>query len=432
MRAAPRLSQIELATGLAPAAWARALDRDQPASLFLDGAGSSAHAWSTGPLVAVEPKLVPTPALTSRGLAALERIVALRRGAGGAGTTGIAALVGYDAGAPELTIFEIDRSLTFPVEGGTLLSERGDDRSARARLEHLGAAEVEAAQRSAARGVDRPKTSLPREAYLRAVERVRRHIARGDVYQANLCQELSVPYAGEPFELYAGLRRRTPAPRSAFVRAAPWALASMSPEVFLDADAAGRIETRPIKGTRARGTTATLDRQAAHALVESPKDRAELLMIVDLERNDLSRVCRAGSVRTPELWALESFPAVHHLVARVEGRLREGVRVAELIRATFPGGSITGAPKLRAMQILRRLEPVPRGLFTGSLFWFGDDGRTESSILIRGCTFDGTVARVGAGGGIVADSDAEQEWRESNHKAAALCAALGFAPEEAA
>ena len=155
-------------------------------------------------------------------------------------------------------------------------------------------------------------------------------------------------------------------------------------------------------------------------------------MIVDLERNDLSRVCVAGSVEVPELAALRSYPAVHHLVAHVRGRLGRGVGVSELLRATFPGGSITGAPKIRAMEILRSLEPVPRGLFTGSLCWFGDDGTLDSSILIRSWVFGRDRAWLGAGGGIVADSDPEQEWQESNHKARALARVLGFEPEEAA
>ncbi len=153
-------------------------------------------------------------------------------------------------------------------------------------------------------------------------------------------------------------------------------------------------------------------------------------MIVDLERNDLGRVCRPGTVRTAELAGLRSFATVHHLVGRVEGRLRPGVGVEEILRATFPGGSITGAPKLRAMQILEELEPVRRNYFTGCLFWFGDDGGVESSILIRTLVFSRGVALLGAGGGIVADSDPEQEWLESNHKARALANVLGFDPAE--
>jgi anthranilate/para-aminobenzoate synthase component I len=154
-------------------------------------------------------------------------------------------------------------------------------------------------------------------------------------------------------------------------------------------------------------------------------------MIVDLERNDLGHVCRTGSVAVVDLCSLRSFPAVHHLVARVEGAVRDGVGPAELVRAIFPGGSITGAPKRRAMEILRTVEPAPRGAYTGSLFWFGDDGAMRSSILIRSVVVRGRETSVGAGGGVVADSDPEAEWREANAKARALTRVLGFDPEEA-
>jgi anthranilate synthase component 1 len=152
-------------------------------------------------------------------------------------------------------------------------------------------------------------------------------------------------------------------------------------------------------------------------------------MIVDLERNDLGRICRPGSVEVPELAVLHSFPAVHHLVARVRGRIRDGVSWTEMVRAIFPGGSITGAPKKSAIERLRRVEPVARGPFTGSLFWCGDDGSVDSSILIRTAVFAGERVSIGAGGGIVADSEPEAEWAESNHKARALTRALGFDPE---
>jgi para-aminobenzoate synthetase component 1 len=155
-------------------------------------------------------------------------------------------------------------------------------------------------------------------------------------------------------------------------------------------------------------------------------------MIVDLERNDLGRVCRAGSIEVPDLAALRSYATVHHLVACVRGRLREDAGPAEVLRATFPGGSITGAPKLRAMEILAELEPVRRGFYTGCFLWFGDDGTMQSNILIRTVVLAKGHAHIGAGGGIVADSDPESEWRESNQKARVLAQALGFAPEEAA
>jgi aminodeoxychorismate synthase component I len=279
--------------------------------------------------------------------------------------------------------------------------------------------------------VERPRTSLPRDDYLRAVGTVQHHIVRGNIYQANLCQRFSVGYEGKPLDLFDELSASTAAPHSAFIRTPDFSIASLSPETFLRMRSTAELETWPIKGTRPRGGTDESDLAAASELQSSAKDRAELVMIVDLERNDLSRVCEPGTVRVSELARLRSYATVHHLVAGVHGTLRDDVDVEALVRATFPGGSITGAPKLRAMEILHGLEPVRRGFFTGSLFWFGDDGSLDSSILIRTLVFNGRQAFLGAGGGVVADSDAEQEWRESNHKARALAAALGFDPEEA-
>jgi anthranilate/para-aminobenzoate synthase component I len=205
----------------------------------------------------------------------------------------------------------------------------------------------------------------------------------------------------------------------------------VSPETFLRAGADGEVRTVPIKGTRPRRASPAADAGAARELLESAKDRAELVMIVDLERNDLGRVCRTGSVRVEALGELRSFATLHHLVGRVAGRLRPEVGLGALLRACFPGGSISGAPKRRAMEILRALEPVERNFFTGSLVWFGDDGSLDSSILIRTLVLRDGWALLGAGGGVVAESDPEAEWSESNHKAAPLAAALGFDPREA-
>jgi para-aminobenzoate synthetase component 1 len=263
------------------------------------------------------------------------------------------------------------------------------------------------------------------------VEAVRAHIRRGNIYQANLTQRFASEGAADPFDLYRGMTVGAPAPRAAFVETGSLALASASPEIFLRSGSDGRIETWPIKGTRPRGGSAEEDAAHARALLASEKDRAELLMIVDLERNDLGRVSRTGSVRVRELAALRSYATVHHLVACVEGTLREDVSVSDIMRATFPGGSITGAPKERAIEILRELEPVSRNFYTGSLVWLGDDGRIDSSILIRSMTIAGGRALVGAGGGVVWDSDPEEEWLESCNKARAVLRVLGYEPEEA-
>lgn len=439
----PRQQEIQLDAGRD--AIFRRLRATHPQALLLDGSGGFADAWAQGALVALEPKLCLL-ADRSRGvgppepLAALAALLRERRECGGE-QTGLVALMGYEllggngAGRdalPELMVLAVDQSLRFLGSGRAVLTLRlpagGEQDRYRRMLDLAG----EPAPPSAAQAVGRPRTSLPREAYLAAVKRIKRHIERGDIYQANLCQRIVVEHLGDSLELFFELARRTPAPRSAFVQVAQFALGSVSPETFVHMSPGGTIETLPIKGTRPRGRTEQADAAAAQELLGSEKDRAELLMVVDMERNDLSRVCRPGTVRVMEFATLRSFAAVHHLVARIAGQLQPEVDARALIQATFPGGSISGAPKIRAIEILQQLESVRRNFFTGALFWFGDDGSVESSILIRSVLFDGQRAIVGAGGGIVADSDPEQEWQESNLKARALCQALGFEPEEAA
>ncbi|MFV1960068.1 MAG: anthranilate synthase component I family protein, partial [Planctomycetota bacterium] len=232
-----------------------------------------------------------------------------------------------------------------------------------------------------------------------------------------------------PFDLYRRLRAKNPAPFAAYLAFEDLVLASASPERYLRVR--GRqVETRPIKGTRPRGHTPEEDAAQARALRASEKDRAENVMIVDLLRNDLSRVCRPHSIQVPDLCVLETFATVHHLVSTVCGTLREGVSSVDLLRAAFPGGSITGAPKLRAMEILSELEPVRRGPYCGAIGYLGFDGAVDTSIAIR--TFavrpsaDGAAtASFHAGGGVVADSDPAAEYEESLDKARALACALG-------
>ncbi|HKQ60110.1 MAG TPA: anthranilate synthase component I family protein, partial [Candidatus Polarisedimenticolaceae bacterium] len=329
---------------------------------------------------------------------------------------------------PSVLVLEVDAAVQFGTAGEPRLhvTPAADDPARLRRYLERAAAETPWPAVPPARGA---RTSLPREAYLRAVGEIRQSIVRGDVYQANLCQMFEVACEEPPLDVYARLAATTPAPRSAFLAVPGFALASVSPETFLVLGSPDRIETVPIKGTRPRGATPDADARAAQELQASDKDRAELLMVVDLERNDLSRVCRPGTVDVTDLATVRSYPAVHHLVARVSGRLRPGVGFSDVIHAAFPGGSISGAPKECALEILEQLEPVPRGPFTGALCWLGDDGRIESSVLIRSVTLEGGVARLGAGGGIVFDSDPQAEWEESNHKARALAGALGFAPE---
>jgi para-aminobenzoate synthetase component 1 len=278
--------------------------------------------------------------------------------------------------------------------------------------------------RSPAADTSSLRGNFTRSAYLRAVRRVLDYIAAGDIYQVNLSQRFSTAYAGEPFALYERLRRQSPAPFAAYLDLGEVAILSASPERFLRI--AGReVRTRPIKGTRPRGATPAEDERLAAELLASAKDRAELVMIVDLERNDLGRVCEYGSVRVPELVRLETHPTVFHLVATVTGRLRPDVSPVDCLRACFPGGSITGAPKIRAMEIIEELEPTGRGPYTGAIGYLGWDGSCDLNIAIRTLTLAGGEAHFQVGGGIVADSDPDAEYEETLHKGRALMRALG-------
>jgi len=262
------------------------------------------------------------------------------------------------------------------------------------------------------------------EGYLDAVARVIEYVYAGDIFQANLSQRLEAPLAGTPFELYRRLRQRNPAPFAAYLAFGDVVVVSSSPERFLCVDAGRRVETRPIKGTRPRGVGPEHDAALALALAESDKDRAENVMIVDLLRNDLSRVCQPGTVRVPELFALEHYQTVHHLVSTVVGELAPELDALDLLRAAFPGGSITGAPKVRAMQIIAELEPTQRGVYCGSIGYLSATGALDSSIVIRTYLVVGRDVYFQVGGGIVADSDPEQEYRETLDKARGLIAAL--------
>ncbi len=267
------------------------------------------------------------------------------------------------------------------------------------------------------------RSTFTRAGYQHAVAQVIEYICAGDIFQANLSQRLEAPLVGTPFELYRRLRSRNPAPFAAFLDFGELVVASSSPERFLRLD--GRhVEARPIKGTRPRGVGPEHDAALAMALAESDKDRAENVMIVDLLRNDLSRVCEPGSVRVPELFALEHYATVHHLVSTVVGDLIPTHNAADLVRAAFPGGSITGAPKVRAMQIIAELEPTRRGVYCGAIGYWSTTGAFDTSIVIRTYLVLGDVVYFQAGGGIVADSDPEQEYRETLDKAGGLIAAL--------
>jgi anthranilate/para-aminobenzoate synthase component I len=431
----------ELDPALTPDSAFALLHRPGAPALLFDGRGGHLGSWPCR--LALEPRLTLSVRTRSddpaQGMAPIDALVARRRLVGGPGGTGVAVLCGYEAFAPrsrpaaspfEIVVLEVDAVVLFPNDDpGTAYGEDGCVDRAFASLEPR--ADPTARPEAETFRSGRPTTSLPREAYLRAVTRVKDHIARGDLYQANLTQRFDAPFSGDPFTLYRALVAANPAPRSAYLEIPGLAVASISPEVFVDVDPRGHAETRPIKGTRPRVSPPTADLRAGEELLASEKDRAELVMIVDVLRNDLGRIARTGSVAVPELWALRSYAAVHHLVARVVAELKDDVTPSRLVSAIFPGGSITGAPKERAIELLSEIEPCPRGPYTGSLFWFDDDGGMASSILIRSPIVTEGRVSIGAGGGVVADSEPEAEWLEANAKARALTLPLGFDPEEA-
>ena len=261
--------------------------------------------------------------------------------------------------------------------------------------------------------------SIAREVFLEMVERAKSYIAAGDIYQVCLSHPFHSAFDGDPWYYYERLREHSPAPYGAYLNGGNIKIASASPECFLRM--AGRqISTRPIKGTRPRKADQQSDHLSSMELVESAKEIAELIMITDLERNDLGRVCEYGSVSVPELLKLEAYEQVFHLVSTVVGELRPEVSHVAALRACFPGGSISGAPKKRALEIIYELEPTSRGLYTGAIGYFGYNGESQFSMTIRTAVFEGDRAHFHVGAGIVADSDPMMEWEETYHKAAGL------------
>ena len=269
------------------------------------------------------------------------------------------------------------------------------------------------------------RSNFSKADYLSTVQRAKAYIASGDIYQVNLSQRLSISSDLPPAELYARLRQLSPVPYGAYLHCGDFHVLSASPERFLRFWPSSRtVETRPIKGTRPRGLTPELDRKLAVELLHSEKDLAELLMIVDLERNDLGRVCEIASIHVPERVVLESYSNIHHLVATVRGTLRGDADRIDLLKSCFPGGSITGAPKIRAMELIDELEPTNRGVYTGAIGYFGFDGAMDLNIAIRTCILKDGHAYFHVGGGVVADSEPEAEYQETLDKASSWIAAL--------
>jgi len=267
------------------------------------------------------------------------------------------------------------------------------------------------------------ESNFTKKSYCRAVDKVKQYIAAGDIYQANLSQRFSAGFKGDTWQLYKKLRSINPAPFAAYLNFPEVKILCDSPERFLRIHGR-RVETRPMKGTRPRGRTPDEDRRLKKELHYSVKDRAENLMIVDLERNDLGKVCEYGSVRVNELEVVEEYPTVFQMVSNVTGRLRKDVTQVDCLKACFPGGSITGAPKVRAMEIIDELEPTRRNIYTGAIGYLGFDGGMDLNIAIRTIIVKDGKAFFQVGGGIVADSKPEDEYMETLVKGKALMKAL--------
>jgi para-aminobenzoate synthetase component 1 len=271
-------------------------------------------------------------------------------------------------------------------------------------------------------------TNIGRDDYIRAIERIKRYIRDGEVYQVNLSQRFEHAFEGRPIDLFHWQNRYNPSPYAAYLDAGGHQIVSASPEMFIDIRD-GRIQTKPIKGTRPRLEGDDPDSRETNArhlreLLNSPKEQAELNMIVDLQRNDLSRICTPGTRTVTQPRTIETHPTVFHAVATIAGQLRPDVGFTDVLQAVFPGGSITGAPKIRAMEIIDEMEPTARGVYTGSIGFIGLDGTACLNIAIRTVIITARKAFVQAGGGIVADSDPQAEWQETVTKARALLAGI--------
>ncbi|MEY4719388.1 MAG: hypothetical protein RL563_2006 [Pseudomonadota bacterium] len=269
------------------------------------------------------------------------------------------------------------------------------------------------------RVLEAPTSNMTREVYAEAFAKVKRYLMEGDCYQINLTQRFVSPCEGDPWSAYQALRRINAAPFSAYLNLPQVQVLSSSPERFLQVTN-GHIETKPIKGTRPRKHDPKQDLQQIALLASSEKDRAENLMIVDLLRNDIGKCCRKGTVTVPKLFAIESYATVHHLVSTVCGELADNQHALDLLRSCFPGGSITGAPKVRAMQIIEELEPHRRGIYCGAIGYIGYDGNMDTNIVIRTLVHNQGNIRFWVGGGIVNDSVEAEEYQECFDKAAAL------------
>ncbi|UCE85329.1 MAG: aminodeoxychorismate synthase component I [Deltaproteobacteria bacterium] len=361
-------------------------------------------------------------------------------------TLPIRAKAAEDPGIADLAFLFVDQILAFDLSTRRLVAiglgfgarpsdaRRGAERrveALRARCARLPPRPTRAAV-APARAPLETSQHFDASSYPRRVEIVKEEIARGNVYQANLTHRIDVRFEGDAWQLYRSLRRANPAPFACFFALPELAIAGSSPERFLRIDRERRVESRPIKGTRPRGRTPDEDAALAAELFASEKERAENVMIVDLVRNDLGRVCETGSIAVPELLCVETYASVFQLVSTVTGRLAADRDVVDALRATFPPGSMTGAPKIAAVRLLERLEPVRRGIYSGAIGYLDARGGADLCVAIRSIFLRKGRAGVHVGGGIVFDSDPHAEYRETLDKARALLEALAVPDPRAA
>lgn len=334
-----------------------------------------------------------------------------------------------DTGIPDCILGFYDAVVAYDHSNGTC-SLTGRVRSKLKELRKI--LELSSSERQPRGAITAPRlrSNFTKAAYISAVKKAKEYIRKGDIYQVNLSQRFEATLDMSPLELYRRLRSFSPAPFAAYLGFDDVTILSSSPERFLFKKES-YIETRPIKGTRPRGEDATSDLAMERELAASAKDMAEHIMIVDLERNDLGRICEFGSVKPAESAVIEKYANVFHLVSTVSGTLKKGVSAVDCLRATFPGGSITGAPKIRSMEIIDELEGVRRSVYTGALGYIGFDGTMDMSIVIRTFVIKGKKLYFQVGGGIVADSDPEKEYEETLHKARGLMQALGIEIQKA-
>ncbi|WP_328703189.1 anthranilate synthase component I family protein [Alkalihalobacterium elongatum] len=343
-----------------------------------------------------------------------------------------------DLGMEELYFLVFDDVFVYDIENEELTiivhCTKNERENALQRIEHYKTAWIQPIdewkwQSKKEKGGEQWSASLSEIEFAEAVERIQEYIAAGDVFQVNLSVRQAKPLLTEPLHIYEKLREVNPSPYMSYFHTPDFQLTSGSPELLVK-KAGDEVSTRPIAGTRSRGKTEEEDERNAKMLIENEKERAEHIMLVDLERNDLGRVCEFGTVEVDELMVIEKYSHVMHIVSNVKGKLTKGKDAYDIIRATFPGGTITGAPKVRTMEIIEELEPVRRGIYTGSIGWIGYNGDMELNIVIRTLLSKDRMAYVQAGAGIVIDSNPQHEYKESLKKATALWRAKELSEEE--